>query len=178
MKPIEFFSDMKRIFASLVRGVAFSFPLFLAACGDDTTTEKIVEVASGTEIVSSIKDLPKCTADNEGEQAFVKGETSARICVDGKWFAMKETVSDMVYMQGGEDTVVVAVDTVYMRGNFSCTTEELKDKSGIKIVCNGDSVGVVPTGATGSDGADCTVAQDGSALTITCGEKSTKVNLD
>ena len=178
MKPIEFFSDMKRIFASLVRGVAFSFPLFLAACGDDTTTEKIVEVASGTEIVSSIKDLPKCTADNEGEQAFVKGETSARICVDGKWFAMKETVSDTVYMQGGEDTVVVAVDTVYMRGDFSCTTEELEDKSGIKIVCNGDSVGVVPNGATGSDGADCTVAQDGSELTITCGEKSTKVNLD
>ena len=34
----------------------------------------------------------------------------------------------------------------------SCTTEELKDKSGLKIICGGDSVGVVLHGKDGKDG--------------------------
>ena len=154
------------------------FVSILAACGDDATTEKIVEVSSGTEVVDAVADLPKCTADNQGEQAFVRGESSARICVDGKWFATKESVSDTVYVKGGKDTVVVAGDTVFVDGgDFSCTTKELEDKSGIKIICNGDSIGVVLNGAAGSDGAGCAVARDGAKITITCGEKSTTVNL-
>ncbi|WP_297698945.1 FISUMP domain-containing protein [uncultured Fibrobacter sp.] len=107
--------------------------IFFAACGEQGTTEKIVEVASsGLDVVSSVKDLPKCTKDNEGEQALVKGETSVRVCVDGKWFA------------------TVVKDT--SDNEFSCKTKELKDKSGLKIICNGDSIGVVYNGKEGAQG--------------------------
>ncbi len=105
------------------------FPLILLfnACGDETT-ENITQVNMAMEVVSSAKNLPKCTKDNEGEQAFVKGEKSARVCIDGEWISVA--------------------------GGYSCTTKELKDKSGIKIICNGDSIGVVKNGAKGDAGAD------------------------
>ena len=135
--------------------------ILFCACGDDSTTEKIVEVAAEhTAIVADVSELPKCNKDNEGGHAYVKGETSERICVDGKWFALKESegVSDF---------------------DFSCTTKELKDKSGLKIICNGDSIGVVLNGANGKDGAKgdtgvgCSVAeQTDSTVTVKCGEKS------
>ena len=161
---------------------AFLVAILLSACGESTTTEKIVEVATGgTEIVSSVKDLPKCTKNNEGEQALVKGESSIRVCVDGKWFATKESAKDTVYVNDGD---------------FSCTTKELKDKSGLKIICNGDSIGVVLNGAAGKDGANgndgkqgiqgekgddgigCTIAaQTDSLVTIMCGGKSMTLNL-
>ena len=104
---------------------AFSAFIFLAACADEGTTENITQVTkSGVEVVSAAEELPECTKENEGDQAWIRGETSARICVDGKWFA-----------------------TLDIAGNdFKCTTAELKDKSGIKIICNGDSVGVVKNG--------------------------------
>ncbi len=149
---------------------AFLVAIFLTACGE-STTEKIVEVATGgTEIVSSVKDLPKCTKDNQGERVWVKDESADRVCVDGKWFA---TVA--------KDTSSVA---------FSCTTKELKDKNGLKIICNGDSIGVVLNGAKGEqgnqgengtdgkDGIGCSiVAQTDSSATIKCGDKSMTLNL-
>ena len=139
---------------------AFLVAILLSACGESTTTEKIVE-----------------------------GETSVRVCVDGKWFA---TVS-----KSEKDTVFVAGDTVYLdNGNYSCTTKQLKDKSGLKIICNGDSIGVVLNGAAGKDGANgndgkqgiqgekgddgigCTIAaQTDSLVTIMCGGKSMTLNL-
>ena len=176
--------------AALSPVLSLSSLVLFSACGESTTTEKIVEVATGgTEIVSSVKDLPKCTKDNQGEQALVKGETSVRVCVDGKWFA---TVS-----KSEKDTVFVAGDTVYLdNGNYSCTTKQLKDKSGLKIICNGDSIGVVLNGAAGKDGANgndgkqgiqgekgddgigCTIAaQTDSLVTIMCGGKSMTLNL-
>ena len=86
-----------RAFATFSLVSSLSSLVFFSACGESTTTEKIVEVATGgTEIVSSVKDLPKCTKNNQGEFAYVKGEPSARICVDGKWFATvtKDTSAD------------------------------------------------------------------------------------
>ena len=97
---------MKKIFSAL----ALSSLFFLAACGEQGTTENITQINQmGMEVVSSVKDLPKCTKDNEGEQALVKDETFPRICVDGKWFASKETARDTVYLDGGD---------------LSCTTKE------------------------------------------------------
>lgn len=152
--------------------------LILAACGGETT-ENVTNISQmGMDVVSSVGDLPKCTGDNEGEQAFVKGETSARICVDGKWFATRESVND---------TVVLAGDTVYMgTGDLSCTTKELADGSGLKIVCNGDSIGVVLNGVAGKDGepgdkgengTGCSLAQSGTKITITCGDKSATIDM-
>ena len=176
--------------ASQICGIILALgTLILAACGGETT-ENVTNINQmGVDVVSSVGDLPKCTGDNEGEQAFVKGETSARICVDGKWFATKESVSD---------TVVLAGDTVYMgTGDLSCTTKELADGSGLKIVCNGDSIGVVlngaagkdgvpgengkdgigTAGADGKDGVGCSLAQSGTKITITCGDKSATIDM-
>ena len=102
--------------------------LLLGACGD--TVENIYQVNMG--VVTSEEDLPKCSDENEGEQAFIKGEEASRICIDGKWTSSTPT-SDK-----GSD--------------FSCKTVQLKDKSGLKIVCNGDSIGVVLNGTDGKDG--------------------------
>ena len=155
---------------------AFLVAIFLTACGENTTTEKIVEVAAGgTEIVESVKDLPKCTKENEGGLALVKGESSVRVCVDGKWFA------------------TVSKDT--SSADFSCTTKELNDKSGLKIICNGDSIGVVLNGAAGKDGAKgdqgdtgadgkngkdgvgCSIVnQTDSSATIKCGNSTMTLN--
>ena len=108
----------------------------LAACDD--TVENVYQ--TGLEVFASEDDLPKCTDKNEGEQAFVKGETSVRVCVDKEWIAL---ASDGSY-----------------NGDFSCKTIELKDKSGLKIVCNGDSIGVVLNGTDGKDGKDAVLPQD------------------
>ena len=101
--------------------------LSLVACGDSNTTETVVEKGA-TDIVASVAELPKCTAQNEGEQIFVKEDGLIRFCSDGKWYAVA----------GGESS--------------SCSTEDLKDSSGIKIICNGDSVGVVLNGVKGDRG--------------------------
>ncbi len=68
--------------AALSLVLSLSSLVLFSACGESTTTEKIVEVATGgTEIVSSVKDLPKCTKDNQGEQALVKGgNLGSRVC--------------------------------------------------------------------------------------------------
>ena len=119
--------------------LAFASAAFLlAACGDEVTEVTQVNQAS-MEIVSSVSKLPKCTSDNEGEMALVKGETSVRVCVDGEWFA---TASGDA-------------------GDFSCKTEELKDGSGLKIICNGDSIGVVLNGEKGDSGKDGKDGSDG-----------------
>ena len=152
---------------------------FLAACGDEVTNQIVQD---NMIIVSSTKELPKCTKDNEGDEAFVKGETSERICIDGKWTALVSSKKD----------------TVIVKEASNCTTKELKDKSGVKIVCNGDSVGVVlngkngtkgdkgDTGAAGKDGtngkngAGCTVVTlaNNAGLKVVCGGDSVGVVLN
>ncbi len=107
----------------------------LVACGDDVTQIN----QNGLEVVESVGDLPKCTDNNEGEQAYVKGEPSPRICIEGEWFATKT----------GDAS------------DFSCKTVELKDGSGLKIVCNGDSIGVVLNGEKGKDGKAGKDGKDG-----------------
>ena len=124
---------MKKLALPITVAVAF----FLVACGD--TVENVYQ--TGLEVFASEDDLPECTDENEGEQAFVKGESAVRICIDGDWVPMK----------GSVDTVFVNTD------KLDCKTVELKDKSGLKIVCNGDSIGVV---LNGSDGKDAVLPQD------------------
>ena len=117
----------------------------LVACGDETT-ENVTNVNQmGMEIVPSLDDLSECTEDNQGELALVKGETSVRVCMDGKWFATAESVKDTVYIN--DDAV-------------SCSTRELADKSGLVIVCNGDSIGVVLNGEKGDAGKDAVLKKD------------------
>lgn len=171
------------------------FASFYTAC-DESTTENITQVNQvGMDVVSAEKDLPECTAENEGAQAFVKGESSARVCSDEKWISLSGKI-DTVYVQGGKDTVVVkgGKDTVYVKGeDYSCSTEELADKSGLKIICNGDSIGVVLNGAKGDkgdagekgekgdpgdEGRGCSIVDLSDTMyTLVCGEVSMTVPL-
>ena len=149
--------------------------IFLVNCSDT------IEKQMGMEIISSEEELPECAKENEGEQVFVKDEDAPRICVDGSWKKDASSTSN-----GDSD--------------FSCSTKELADKSGIKIICNGDSVGVVlngekgapgkdgkdgdkgvpgEKGTVGKEGSDCTVNTDTLKLivTITCGDNTTTIDL-
>ena len=109
--------------------------VFLAACGDEVTQIN----QTGLEVVGSAADLPECTSKNKGEQVLVTDEAIIRVCVDGEWFATKSGAAD----------------------DLSCTTEELKDGSGLKIICNGDSIGVVLNGEKGDSGKDGKDGKDG-----------------
>ena len=134
-----------RVIASVAKQslILTTVALLIAACGDDVTQIN----QTGLEVADSVKDLPKCTEKNEGDQAIVKGESFIRVCLEGEWFA---TTS-------GEGSLA---------GEVSCSTKELKDGSGLKIICNGDSIGVVlngekgDSGKDGKDGKDAELSQD------------------
>ena len=119
------------------------------ACGDDVI--KVTNETSGMEIVASADSLEKCTSKNADKTVFVSGENAAYICADSAWKNVSET----------EKT--------------SCSAEMLADSTGFKIVCDGDSVGVVKNGANGEKGdkgesSTCTAESlsDGSGFKIVC----------
>lgn len=61
------------------------------------------------------------------------------------------------FLCGCLDEVTEAPDL----SSIACTTEPLDDDSGVKIVCGGDSVGVVHNGKDGRDGKDGKNGKDG-----------------
>ena len=140
----------KQTFTAFTASLAF----FFAACDDSVDSASQV----GMEIVSSEDDLPKCTKDNKGEQVFVEDEMSARVCIDGDW----------VSAAGGKDTV-------YLESELSCKTVELKDGSGLKIVCNGDSIGVVLNGKDTS-AADTTDKGKDTTIVVIVPQDTAKVD--
>ena len=53
------------------------FLLLLVACGENSTTEKIVQTDSSEfTVVADVTGLPKCSADNDGELVWVKNENT------------------------------------------------------------------------------------------------------
>lgn len=143
--------------------------LLLLACGDDTTEVVTQTVPNNIEIVAEESDLPECTEDNEGEQVLVKGENVARTCIDGEWSAAFTPGRDTVYLKSKD---------------ISCYTTELADKQGVKVVCNGDSVGVLLNGGAGAKGdkgdagAGCSLVQlDSVTVRLFCGADSTSIYL-
>ena len=154
---------MKKLLA-----LSFVIPALLAGCGDT------IENQTGMDVFASADDLPKCTKGGEGDIAFVKDENATRICIDGEWVSSRDTV----YLEDGD---------------FSCKAVELKDKSGVKIVCNGDSIGVVlngkdgEAGKNGKDGAKGKDGESGTGCTITdrtdttvvvtCGDSTMTIDL-
>ncbi len=143
--------------------------LLLLACGDDTTEVVSQTVPNNIEIVAEESDLPECTEDNEGEQVLVKGENTARTCIDDEWTAAFTPGRDTIYLKSEKIT---------------CYTKELADKQGVKVVCNGDSVGVLLNGGTGAQGdkgyagAGCSLVQlDSVTVRLFCGADSTSIYL-
>ena len=143
--------------------------LLLIACGDETAETPLQSGQNYIEIVADESALPECSGDNEGEQVLVKGENVARTCVDGEWTA----------------ALAVGRDTVYLKDkDVSCYTVELIDKQGVKIICDGDSVGMLLNGSAGAqgdkgeDGAGCSLKQlDSVTARLVCGGDTMTVYL-
>ncbi len=97
---------------------------------------------------------PGCTADSTAKGIVVVcgGDTVGTI-VNGKDGSDgkdgKSSVDTLVVSKS--DTLVV-IDTVLGLDGSSCTAEALLDGSGYRIVCGGDSVGVILNGKDGRDG--------------------------
>ena len=89
---------------------------------------------TSVDVVAKVSDLPDCTKENEGAQVFVKSDSAARICMDGRW------------------QFLGTVYTTTVKANTTCSVKNLKDGSGVKIICNGDSIGVVLNGEVGDQG--------------------------
>ena len=111
--------------------------LFIAACGDDVTKVTKIEETSGMEVVASADSLGKCTEEISGEMKFASKENAVYVCADSAWKNVSEAEK------------------------ASCTAESLSDSSGFKIVCNGDSIGVVKNGEDGKAGAEGDAGKDG-----------------
>ena len=119
---------------------AFGGGLLLAACGDDVT--QVTQETSGMEVVSSADSLGKCTEERSGEMKFASKENAVFVCADSTW------------------------KNVSAAKKASCSAESLKDSSGFKIVCDGDSVGVIFNGKDGSDGENGEVGAAGTYCTV------------
>lgn len=107
---------------------------FFAACGDDVTNDSVVKAES----YADKADLPTCGEKYDGMFATIPSKGEIYFCtqknwqpvVNGKSAATKDSTADQ----------------------FTCSTVELADKSGFKVVCGGDSLAVVKNGAKGEAG--------------------------
>lgn len=111
------------------------------ACSDDVVSQKTEYGTTGdAAFVNDIDDLPDCDEEHEGALFWVSSENVFRVCRDEQWFAVKSA----------------AVESEKIR----CKTEKMKDESGLKVVCDGDSVGVLQNGTD----ADSVVYLDSTTL--------------
>ena len=108
--------------------------VFFAACGDETT--KVIET-TGMSVIEKGAKIPNCTADNEGDMIYATDSSAAYYCADGEWLPLKGEKGE----QGKQGNPGDAGE--------SCTAKKLKNGEGYKIVCGGDSVGVVLNGENG-----------------------------
>ncbi len=102
--------------------------LYFAGCGDD-----LLYSQDGNQFttVTSLND-EDCSDSTEGSMAFVKSKATMYVCSEGEWVAMND----------------------HEAIQYRCESKELKDKSGIAIICDGnDTIGVVYNGKNGSDGS-------------------------
>lgn len=109
--------------------VVFSVALLLAACGEESSTTTVEKI--GMDVVDQVSELPPCNDGNRGESFWVKDASAPFVCIDGNWLSSSTIATD---------------------GKNTCYSEVLADKSGSKIICNGDSIGVVFNGEKGEQG--------------------------
>lgn len=159
----------------------------LVACGDEVT--EVTEVhETGMKIVEEGDELPKCTTDNEGALVYALDSAAAYACINREWtsFKGKDGADGKDGRDGkdGEDGAKGDKGDQGVKGDkgesgekgdtgeagTSCTMESLPDSSGFKVICGGDSVGVVLNGEKGEqgdkgeDGNDGKDGQDGKSI--------------
>ena len=162
----------------------------LTACGDETTNN--ITETTGMTLLEKGAKMPDCTADNAGEMVYSTDSAAAFFCADGKWQSLKGEKGDQGIQgeqgpqgepsegkqgpQGpkGEDGIGTKGDPG--AAGKSCTAQKLTSGDGYKIVCGGDSVGVVlngndGVGTQGENGANCEISNDDDGIvTIQCGK--------
>ena len=124
----------------LAMAALLSTASLFTACGDDVT--KVTEIekkTSGLETVASADSLGKCSEEISGEMKFATKENAVFVCADSAW------------------------KNVSQAKKASCSAEALSDSSGFKIVCDGDSIGVLKNGANGTDGKKGDAGKDGAS---------------
>ena len=116
----------KMIFKVILTTITFGF----LACSD---TSDNPEFSQGAFSLTDSVDSEDCSESTEGSMAFVKSEATMYVCSEGEWVAMNN-----------QEAI-----------QFRCSSKEIKDKSGIAIICDGiDTIGIIHNGKDGSDGKD------------------------
>ncbi len=119
--------------------------ILLSACGDDVTKVTNVNEVSGMEVVASADSLGECDSGSIGKTVYASDENAAYVCADSGWMPLSQKASD----------------------GKSCVVEALSDSLGYKVVCGGDSVGVIKNG---EDGSGCSLADNGDGTVVqVCG---------
>ena len=140
---------------------AGTFALLFAACGDEVTKVSEVTQVVGMQVVEGGEALPKCTADNEGAMVYSVDSAAAYTCFGGAWTSNKgKDGKDGADGKNGKDGKNGANGATGAAGSAGadgddgsyCTAKALKNGNGYKIVCGGDSVGVVLNGQDGAKG--------------------------
>ncbi len=106
----------------------------LMACGDNVTDNDPVT----TQAYASQEEFPECEESSEGYFALVSSTNDLYICSAKEWVNISNASAGSSAKPG-------------------CSSEELEDGTGVKIICNGDSVATLnygKQGATGSKGED------------------------
>lgn len=129
-------------------------------------TEK-AEVAS----VTKYKELAKCEKDELGSMVYVSDSSKVFACTVDGWISMSG--ADGKDGKDGKDGAD-GNDGSDGKDGSSCTVKELDSGDGYKVVCGGDSVGVVLNGKDGADGAPgkgCTLNDSLNGIVlVTCGD--------
>ena len=162
--------NASRTFFGFGTAVVLMLAVCLTACGDENTTE--VMETTGMQVLQTGESMPKCDDDSEGQMVYAVDSAAAFICADGKWHALN---SENAKGADGADGVNDKNGTDGTDGNDgdSCTVVALPDSSGYKVLCGGDSVGVMLNGKDGSNGKDgvsCSLNDNGDGtVSVSCG---------
>lgn len=132
----------------------------LAGCSEDTDS-------GFANTAENLEDLV-CDKSNEGQILFVKEESALFACSNGAWLATNNSSSKY----------------------SACYAAQLEDSTGYKIICGGDSLAVIYSGAKGEkgdkgddgddgkDGVSCAVSDYTDFwVEITCGENTVRLDL-
>lgn len=145
----------------------------LVGCSENTTIYSDIQ-----NDIHSVEDLPNCTKTRAGEVVYLKDTDSAYICLNGRWeeyvpIDTAATEDDLLTCSKGNEgktAFIKTEDAVFAcsngnwekvddsdqnaenRESLGCTVKALDDLSGYKIICNGDSVGIIKNGEDGEKG--------------------------
>lgn len=129
--------------------------ILLTACSDDI--KRITEIdQSGTiPVISKNDTLPNCTAEEKGNIIYIEDSLSVYFCNSEQWQLVKgEQGTNGTNGKDGSDG----------ENGASCSVKPIKN--GFKVLCAGDSVGVLLNGANGSNGSNGTNGQKGTSCSV------------